>query len=801
MKKPITRFDRYILREVLPPFGLGLLIYSFVLLASWLLRVPELFIARGVPLGVTMRLLGYLVPGIVAFTVPMSVLMGILAGLGRLSTDSEIVAFKGLGVSHARLSRPLAIFGLFGWILTSALTLWIAPAANYKWQQTVAASAVDKLHLQLAAREFNESLSNLVVYMQDVRETEWAKVFLAFLGEPRQSKIVLARRGKLNFYPESRRATIELDEAFQHSLDLDDPDLYQVASLGHIEEEIDIANLVGGYSVQKRAREKNISELAVSLRAVEAETARLEAERSGLESRGGEPSRPEMAKAIFALDQANLERRTALVEIHKRFALPFVCLIFIVLGLPLGVSTRKGGRTSGFTLSLVIILVYYVLITAGENMALAGRVPPWLGMWGGNIALGLLSLFLSVRSARERPWFDRAGRRAALPIAPASSAARASAGRTRRFRLDVPFPGILDRYVSRRFLFIAALCLASVVAISAIVAFFDAMDNIYEHQKPVSMLFSYIRYRLPEFLHLGIPVSALIAALLALGFLAKSNEVTAMKACGISLYRTIVPILLLAAVGAASAFLLQENVLPRSNRRADEIWDRIMDRPPRLFSVAERRWVASRTGDRFFHYQSFDPQALSFTRFWVEEIDVETWKIRRRVYAERAVLAGDSLALEEGWVRAMAPDGMGTASYEKFKARTVELAGGRGLFLRESKEPAQMNYRELEARIEDVGALGYDATRLRVDLASKVSFPFAVVIMTLLGIPFAFSMGRRGTLVGIGVGAAIAIVYWVAIGVFRSLGYAGMLTVFLAAWGPNLIFGLLGLYGILRLRT
>jgi len=801
----VALFDRYVLREMIPPFGLGLLIYSFVLLAGWLLKAPELFIARGVPFGVTMRLLLYLIPGIVAFTVPMSVLMGILAGLGRLSTDSEIVAFKSLGVSHARMFRPLAIFALAGWILTSILTLYVAPDYNFRWQRTLAASALDKLHLQLATREFNESVANLVVYMQDARETDWEKVFLAFLGGPQESKVVLARRGKLNFYPESRRATIELFEAMQHSLALDKPEIYQVASLGHIEEEIDIENLIGGYTAEKRAREKNIRELAVGLAEIRAESGRLSAERAGLESRGLTRDHPEMARAAFALDQTELERRTILIEIHKRLALPFVCWIFVFLGLPLGLSTRKGGRTSGFTLSIVIILVYYVFITAGENMALAGRVSPWLGMWGGNIVLGLLSIVLYVRSARERPLVALLGRR---PPVPESGAARRrsnrkAAGRrlSRRLALSLPFPSLLDRYIARRYLFIAGLCLASVLAVSAIVAFFDAMDNVYEHQKPLSMLIGYIRYRLPEFLHLGIPVTALMATLLTLGLLTKFNEITAMKACGISLYRTIVPILILAALAGSVAYYLQEGVLPRSNRKAEEIWDRIMDRPPRLFSVANRRWVANRTRDRFFHYDAFNPASLSFSRFWIEDIDGPSWMLKRRIFAERAALEGDTLKLEEGWIRSLGPEGTGTHGFEKFSTLTVALDEGRGLFLKEAKEPGQMTYRELEAQIEDVRSLGYDTTRLRVDLASKVSFPIAAVIMTLLAVPFAFSMGRRGTLVGVGVGMGIAIVYWVAIGVFRSLGYAGMLTIFLGAWGPNLIFGLLGLYGLFRLRT
>jgi LPS export ABC transporter permease LptG/LPS export ABC transporter permease LptF len=796
----VKYFDRYVLREMTPPFFLGLLIYSFVLLSSWLLQFPELFIARGVPFGVTVRLLAYLVPAIVAFTVPMSVIMGILAGLGRISSDSEAVAFKSLGIGHGRMLRPLAVFALAGWAATSVLALYVAPAANFKWQQTVAAAVLDKFQLEIVPREFNESVANKVIYIQDAREKDWDKVLLAFVGGPQESKIILGRKGKLNFYPESKRATVELFDAVQHSLALDEPEIYQVAALAHVEEEIDISNLVGGFTPEKRAREQNIRELAAALKETRAAVAGLGEERAKLEARGLPSGHPEIVKSGFALERAGRNLRTTLVEVHKRFSLPFVCWVFVFLGLPLGLSTKKGGRTSGFTLSIVIILAYYVFITAGEKLAIDGRVAPWVGMWGGNIVFGLLSVVLFVRSARERPFFAFLGRR---PAGREETGPRPPAGRPkgRGLGLDLPFPGLLDRYVVRRYLFIAGLVILSILAVSAVVTFFDRLGNIYEHQKPLRMLLDHIRYRLPEFFHLGLPVTALLATLLTLGLFSKFNELTAMKACGVSLYRTVAPILVLGGLAAGLSFALQENVLPATNRKAAEIWDKVMDRPPRVYGVASRRWVANAARDRFYHYNAFDPTAMTFARVWVEDLDLDRWAFRRRIFAERGRLEGEVFRLEDGWVRDLGEDGTRAVGYEKFAALDVPVEGGRGVFLKESKEPEEMKAGELAAYIGQVQALGYDTTRLRVDLATKASFPVAALIMTLVGVPFAFSMGRRGTLVGVGVGTAIAIVYWVAIGVFRSLGYAGMLTVFLAAWGPNLIFGLLGLYLFFRLRT
>jgi lipopolysaccharide export LptBFGC system permease protein LptF len=207
--------------------------------------------------------------------------------------------------------------------------------------------------------------------------------------------------------------------------------------------------------------------------------------------------------------------------------------------------------------------------------------------------------------------------------------------------------------------------------------------------------------------------------------------------------------------------------------------------------------VANKSADRIYHYSYYDSRTSRFNMLAIYDLDLASWSIVRRGYAERAALDAGGLHFEDGWIRELKPGG----TYLYRKTLDVPLAEEKSLFLREFKAPAQMDAAELGRYIKDVEALGYDTRRDRVSLASKGAFPFTALIMTLLGLPFAFSMGKRGTLVGIGVGLAIAMVYWVSIGVFKSLGNVGFLGVFLAAWGPNLLFGLGGAYMLLSTRT
>jgi LPS export ABC transporter permease LptG/LPS export ABC transporter permease LptF len=792
-------FDRYVLREAAVPFGIGLLVYSFVLLMNQLLIFPELFIAQGVSLGVTLKLLFFLIPAILAFTVPMSVLMGVLAGLSRMSSDSEITAFKTLGIGHRRILRPLLVLAGAGWIVTSIFALWVAPAFNFKFVRLFAEVGAERVQILISPREFNDTLPGTTIYFQDLKPSrEWADVFIFTGASPLEPRILMARTGRLNVSAKARRASLELHDVVQHSVVLDEPERYSVSAYGRVEEEVNGSSFFGSYDAVKRVREMDIVELVDGLRRQKIRVSDLELERARLAADSGSGNAPRRAENAAILANVRDEILAHKVEIHKKLALPFACWIFVFLGLPLGISTKKGGRTSGFTLSLVIILFYYIFITAGEKFAMDGRLPPWLGMWGANIVFALVGLRLFAHSAREVPFFAAlTGRRlfGKRKIPAASDAVPAS----RRLRPALRFPNILDRYILRKYLMISAFALVSLLAISAIVTFFEQIDNVYRNHKPISLLLSYVWFRFPEFIHFGIPVMALTSTLLAFGLLAKSNELTAMKACGISIYRVVAPALIMALLLGFVAFQIQERILPLSGKRTEEIWNRLNDVPVGVSGLSERRWAISRGRDRIFHYRDFDAQRAVWRELSILDIDPARWAITRRIYASRAALDGAVLKLERGWLREFA-DGS-ESRFEKFAALDFPFEQDRTLFWTSAKDPGQMRFGELRSYIEDVRGLGFDTRRLRVNLNGKLTFPLVALIMTLLGLPFAFAMGKRGALVGVGISLLIAIAYWVLIGVFRSLGYVGALSVFLASWGPNLIFGLLGGYLLLRVRT
>ena len=242
----LKRIDRYILREIIPPFLLGLLAYTFVLLMNQILLYAEIFIARGVSLKAILHLLLYLIPSVLAFTIPMAVLLGILAGLSRMSSDSEITALKTLGIRNRRLLKPLLLFAAAGFVVTSAFTLFLAPRSNFLFVETYAQAVLEKVQFRINPRQFNESLPDTVIYFQELGDKgAWEDVFIHISDAPDKHRIILAREGRLDYFPEERRAMLDLTEGVIHSYPPADPEAYSMTFFGSFHPSQTIILIVG----------------------------------------------------------------------------------------------------------------------------------------------------------------------------------------------------------------------------------------------------------------------------------------------------------------------------------------------------------------------------------------------------------------------------------------------------------------------------------------------------------------------------------------------------------------------------
>jgi len=286
-----------------------------------------------------------------------------------------------------------------------------------------------------------------------------------------------------------------------------------------------------------------------------------------------------------------------------------------------------------------------------------------------------------------------------------------------------------------------------------------------------------------------------------IGILTKNSEIVVMQACGISIYRVAVPLIALAAVASGTMFLVQDRVLPYSNRRASELKHIIRGGAARTFDVVNRKWLVARDGS-IYNYTFYDQRRQELNGLSILEFDRKGGNVARRVYVSNAIFEARSQQVwrsNDGWVREF-QNGTDLKAFATFPSRDLILEAPT-YFATESPDADRMTYAQLKRYIRDLAASGVNVVPQTVLLHRKLSFPFVTLIMTLIAVPFAVTTGRRGALYGIAAGISIAVVYWITINTFTAIGSAGMLPAVLAAWAPNVLFGAGAAYLLLTVRT
>jgi LPS export ABC transporter permease LptG len=507
---------------------------------------------------------------------------------------------------------------------------------------------------------------------------------------------------------------------------------------------------------------------------------------------------PELLAAARQLPSSDPRRRQALVEIHKKLAIPFACLAFALVGIPLAQSLRRAGRGGGFALSLAILVGYYVLLSTGETWASDGRLPPALAMWLPNLILIAIGIAVALgRRERRAPVAPR-------PLAePAPSAATRPAARPARVTEAVREPrlrflSLADRYVLSRFGAAFLLILASAVVISLVVDYADKLDEVARHHPSAAAVFGYYRYFLLSITIQIAPFAALLATLAGLGTLSRNNEDTAFKASGLSLWRLSTPVLVAAGLGAVLAFSVGEYVLPFSEQRQARFRNEIYGVPPDAGGRGPgvSNWYLAEN-DEIWHRETADAGSQELFGVSVFTFDKQ-FRLVRRTAAHDAVWSDGAWKFRNGWTRGF--DKSAREPYGAFTELTVPGDPPKALAA-VRRRPEEMRFRELEHLTRRLKAGGFATASLDTALQAKLAGPFLIPIMVLLAVPFAFRIGRSGTLAGIGFGLFLGILALIATAFSTKLGEAGALPPLLAAWAPDVLFGIAGTFFLVRMRT
>jgi len=774
---------RYILGEILSHTLIGCALFTFILFMPYLPNMLEMVVRNSSTFSNAAEIILFTLPTLFRVTIPMSVLVGVLLGLSRLAADSEIIAMRASGLGIGYFVRVSSIVAIGGTLLGLANSLYLAPRANQGILDLQQQLETSQASYQIQPRVFYEDFKNFVLYVQNVHSgtgaSNWDQVFMADVSEPTAPRVTTAASATV-VSDSTQVLLMRLRNGAQHETLDDQPDQYTITAFTTTDRPLELSPQ---------------SDIHLGRRDT----------------------------AIYALPLGALLQRVHgpdskpfLIELNNRFAFPAACLVLMMVGVPLGVASRRGGKSSGFVYTILLVFLYYFLSSTGTALGRQNKVPAFFAVWSANLLFAAVGIFLL--------WQMASGGRVLAAImawsarAPhsASSAGRKGFSLTRllerirpssqRAKTRSTFPRILDEYVVREFLNTFLLVLTGFVLLMLVFTFFDLVGDIIRNHIPLPTVGAYLVNLTPDMLYQIAPLAVLIATLVTFGVLNRNSEIIAMKATGISLYRLVVPIVSIAAVLSVCLFLFDQYYLPQANRRQEALRNIIKGRPAQTVLHPEHNWIFGqpRAGEpgRIFYYEFFDSDRKEFANLSVFEFDPSTFSLTRRIFAARVLHDADkdSWRFEDGWVRDMV--GAEPTAYREFKQTTFsEIHEDPGYFTKENLQSQEMNFGQLDGYIRDLRQSGFDTMRLRVALWHKIAYPLIAVVMAVLAIPFALSMGRRGSLSAIAVAIAVALAYWVVDGLFGAMGNVNYLPAAIAAWSSDILFALVGGYLLLRTPT
>jgi LPS export ABC transporter permease LptF/LPS export ABC transporter permease LptG len=771
--------DRLVYAEIVPPTLLSLLVLTFLVFGRELGNLSSLLISRAADAGVILRICLGILPGILVFTIPMSLLIGTLIGMSRLSSDNEITALKASGINLLSLLAPVLFVGSILALANFFLALHYLPLGNnnlriIKYQLT---SSI--LPNELRPRIFFEDFPSVIFYADEMDEShlKLQGIFLFDQTDASELSLVIAKQGRLIANTAERKLQLHLQDGLMYkTASNSDGSRESVSSFASTDLPVPLKNQETALR-EKDQREKTMSELA-----------------EGIKNSSGE---------VALLHN---------IEFHKRLALPMATLIFAFIAPPLAIGSRKSGRSAGFVIALVAVLIYYPLFLTGIRLASVDKIPVVLGVWLANILFAVAAMIFVAYANRDSSfsgWIKRSGLWELLLRAwkrlPVSRLAQIwqrmtiLSGKAGIHPKKLLPSRVTDFYIMRGIIGYVILAALACCSLFIILTLFDLADDIARQKIPITLVISYFWYLMPQIWVLIAPISVLIATLTHFAIWEKTSQALAFKAGGISLYRLAVPALILATGLSLFNYVVQESILPAYNQRQDSLRNIIKGRRQTSYKP-ERKWILGET-TQVFNYRYFNSTQSTFVGLNVYTWDRKDYRLISRVSAERGIWNGTSWDLISGWERTYS----GFESHlNRFDQRTYAFTEKPDYFRREifdPKESSKMTYLELRKQISALQKSGYDATELQVELYKKIAFPLSCLIMALVAVPFAFAVGKKGALGGIAVSICVGILYWGTLSLFEAAGDYGLIAPVAAAWGPNVMFGGGGLYRFLGMRT
>jgi LPS export ABC transporter permease LptF/LPS export ABC transporter permease LptG len=761
--------ERYVLRTIFPYGIAALILLTAILFVQQTGRYFETVFHGVMPARFIYGLALALLPTVLVFTIPMAVLCGTIIGLGRMSSDSELVAMRAAGVSTWRTLWPALAVGVLATVATSYLNLQEAPRAQRQLRSVALRSALYKLDSPVEPRTFTTDFPGYVIYVRDGDKAkgQWGRVFIQTQEADHSTNLITARAGRIDSSAE--KSELVLQDAMKTTVP----------------------------APNARDQSYVVERLALLRIVFNTGRASLLARLQKPEANPDEMNLGDLRQ--YVAQSTGAEQREAGIIFHKRLALSLTPFVFSLFGSALALRMRRGSRGFGVLVSLVILLLYYLVTLGGDQAARAGTVPVMFGAWLSTaLTLGIGILILVSRQREVRLW---SGPRATLVDAAAVQTVGTKPSFARHFspRLWMAtFPTLLDIGIIRTMALSFAMGFIALVLIFDVFTTFELWRFISSNRASVKLVAEYLFYLLPLISVELFPGSILVAVLMTYALVARRREAVAWWASGQSVYRLMLPGIVFAMAVATGAWFIQERIMPQANVIQDSLRARIRGNIAQLATNTERRWLVSTDGSRIYAYD-FDDHRQVLLKPSIYEFDSQQIELRRVINGEEGKwLASNQFEISKAdWI-SLDQAKVGRESAEQLKLNNVDPPAA---FKPTVDRPSQMDVAGLRGYLRGLKARGADTATLAVALQRKYAAPFSVIVMALIGMPLAISFGRKSTVVALCSAVVVSLAFWLVSGGFQQLGEHSLLPPGPAVWTPIVIFACGGLYFISRVKT
>ena len=773
---------RYIVGAMAPYIALSLLLLTAILIAQQASRLAEVVIYTDLPLSLLASIGAALLPGVLTFSIPLATLAGIIIGYSRMGSDSEIVAMRSAGVGSWTMIWPALLIGLVFSGATTYLHLKEAPEAARDLERIALQGALAKLDSPVEPRTFS-TLPRYVIYVRDGDKAlgTWGRVFIFAQRRDQTNEVITARSGRIDSAGE--QSELVLSDVLSAE--------FPVGNEQQPQERPATPPIPVSNNGEKSYVVKRFDQLRFSINTGRSDIIqRLNQRDTHADAMDWEELRERTRTGTVE------QQREAARILNRRAALSLAPFVFSLIGAGLGLRVRRGGRSVGVLLSLLVVIVYYLLSLLGESFARVGTVSPYVGPWIATVFIvGVGLLFLLV----QRIPFPRISwpQRGAKPAGETARERSKSVKMTGPFSKTMAFPNLMDATLIRALALSFAVCFIALAAIFNIFTLFELWRFIAVTQAGADLVARYLLFLLPLIVVELFPATMLISVLVTYALLARRQEAIAWWASGQSVYRLMLPGFFFAIVIAGGSWLIQEYVMPGTNLRQDALRARIRGGEARAITPTGRQWLASTDTRRFYSYEyGADGSLLEPT---VYELDADAVHLAQVVSGKSASWT-DAAHLKIVETETLALKGM---EVERRSEPETVFAGveSAAVFKPTIDKPSQLSARELDRYLDAAKQRGMDVSAMAVALQRKYAGPFNIIIMALIGMPLAVSFGRRGTVIALCAAVVVGIAYWAVGGGFQQLGNHGLLRPTVAGWSPLLIFAAAGTYFLSRVRT